>query len=68
MIMQIICKRIIAGRRSSEKQRKGFGKEVADGVLKTDLKTDLKTEKKIDTGERIGFELVWTIRNVRKVV
>ena len=64
MIMQIICKRIIAGRRSSEKQRKGFGEEVSDGVLKTDL----KTEKKIDTGERIGFELVWAIRNVRKVV
>jgi len=64
MIMQIICKRIIAGRRSSEKQGKGFGEEVSDGVLKTDL----KTEKKIDTGERIGFELVWAIRNVRKVV
>ena len=47
---------------------KRFGKEVSDGVLKTDLKTDLKTEKKIDTGERIGFELVWAIRNVRKVV
>ena len=64
MIMQIICKRIIAGRRSSEKRRKGFGKEVADGVLKTDL----KTEKKIETGERIGFELIWAIQKCKKVV
>ena len=64
MIMQIICKRIIAGGRSSEKRRKGFGEEVSDGVLKTDL----KTEKNVETGERIGFELIWAIRNVRKVV